>query len=371
MVTPARSQSEGPLLEEEKEGVSSSSSLLGYDFPLPTVVLIKIFDVLPVEGMLNCRLVCQEWNSVIHAADLLDIKSCFVVDGRREDSAESTKCNEYMDTSSSKNYLWSHLKLRRVVARHCTWLFRQIETSSTENFTGNVTTLELLNSTLNWAQILQLLIDFENLTHFYDKQDIYCWDYATFNTGIEEDEVIPDTASFQQLRNSERLSTPSRLRVVRIHRSQLIECTTYLKILQLRFHSLSQLEIHTDQNFAPQRGNLFYTHLGHLLAKVGGTLRTLCFPYKLVCPSYDFRTTDEHRIFREFLNFITENEWVQRIRLPVLEELSLQYGVIPMEGNELVEKLAPFLIESCKNLRNFYCGYIHLEGGMEASLLRE
>jgi hypothetical protein len=325
---------------------------------------------LPVDNVLHCRIVCSKWNAIITQSNLLEMKSCFVFDGRREDTnPAATKCSDYMETSETKNYLWSHLKFRRVGARQVAWIFDQID--RTPEVALTISTLELLNSTLNWATILQLLLECENLKVFIDKQDMYCWDYATFNGGIEENETILETQAYLNLKNRDKLDNLKKLRIVRIHRSQLTECTTYAKIFSLKCTHLKEIDITTDQNFAPQRGILFYTNLANLMRTAANHLRILRFPYDIMTPSYDFRTTDEHRLFRELLTFITDNRWAETLILPRLEELTIQYGIIPLEGQaggELAQKLIPFL-QSCGSLKRFCLGTVQVDSGQERILL--
>lgn len=104
-----------------------------------------------------------------------------------------------------------------------------------------------------------------NLQVFTDCQDTYCWDYQTFNGGIEENEEVSENPNFLQLRHMDKLENLAQLRVAKIHWSQLSECTTYLKVFKLRCNSLQEWEVTTDQNFAPQRAAVFYANLYDLL----------------------------------------------------------------------------------------------------------
>ncbi|CAL8102955.1 unnamed protein product [Orchesella dallaii] len=348
-----------PITSSNRGGQNDGT--FSYFNDCPEGVLIKIFDKLSVQDLMNCRLTCPRWDKTILISELLDMKSSFVFDGRRDDNIGG-KCATYMEESSSKNYYWSHLKFRRVGGRQTPWLFDHLEHDP--DFTLTISMLELLNCSINWLIILQILMYLPNLEVFVDSQDMYCWDYQTFNSGIEEDETIQENVGFQQIRNQDKLDNLARLRVARIHRSQLVECTTYLKILKLRSNSLRELEITTDQNFAPQRAQLFYTHLYSLLRNNADSLKMLKFPFKFVCPTYDFRVTDEHHAFREFLNHITEQRWSETLGLRVLEELSLQFGVLPIDGQDLKLRLVP-LLNSLHSLKNFSMQCVFLESGME------
>ncbi|ODN03610.1 Lysosome membrane protein 2 [Orchesella cincta] len=327
----------------------------------PEGVLMKIFDKVPVQDLKNCRLTCNHWDKTILISELLDMKSAFVFDGRRDDNVGG-KCATYMEESPSKNYYWSHLKFRRVGGRQTPWLFDHLEHDP--DFTLTISMLELLNCSINWLIILQIMMYLPNLEVFVDSQDMYCWDYQTFNSGIEEDETIQENVGFQQIRNQDKLANLASLRVARIHRSQLVECTTYLKMLKLRCENLRELEVTTDQNFAPQRAQLFYTHLYSLLRSNADSIKMLKFPFKFVCPSHDFRATDEHHSFREFLNHITDRRWSESLGLGVLEDLSLQFGVVPIDGQDLKLRLVPFL-NSLPCLKNFSMQCVFLESGME------
>lgn len=317
---------------------------------------------MPVDDLKRCRLTSPLWNYTILLSELLDFKSCFVFDGRRDDNYGG-RCAAYIHESQSKNYHWSHLKFRRVSNRQTAWLMDPLENDP--EFTFAVSKLEFLNCSINWLTILQMLIHLPNLEVLIDRQDMYCWDYQTFNSGIEENEAITENAGYLQLQNIEGLlNNLKKLKVAKIHRSQLVECTTYLKIFKLRCDSMRELELTTDQNFAPQRASLFYGHLAELMTQNKSTLKVSTFPYKLVCPSYDFRVTDEHHCFREFLNFITENRWFETLQMPVLESLSLQFGIIHADNQDLRTKLIP-LLNSFPSLRNFTMQFVCMEQGIE------
>lgn len=64
----------------------SSVSQHGIFLDLPEGVLMNVFDKLSVDDLKNCRLTCQRWDEIILLSELLDIKSCFIFDGRQDDN---------------------------------------------------------------------------------------------------------------------------------------------------------------------------------------------------------------------------------------------------------------------------------------------
>jgi len=78
-------------------------------------------------------------------------------------------------------------------------------------------------------------------------------------------------------------------------------------------------------------------------------------------------SADEHHAFREFLNHITDRRWFETLNLVALQELSLQFGVLPVEGQEFKLKLLPFLT-SLHSLKKFGMQCVFLEWGVERLL---
>jgi len=136
-------------------------------------------------------------------------------------------------------------------------------------------------------------------------------------------------------------------------------------MLLVKCSQLEELTFTTDQNFQPQRAIPMYRNLARLTQQNNLSLRALTFPFKSLTAAYDFRLTDEHHNFREFLNFIVEEQWFTTLEFPALKELSLQYGVIPIEASEFRNKLIPF-IDSLSNLSTFSLGCLFLEPEGEA-----
>jgi len=113
---------------------------------------------------------------------------------------------------------------------------------------------------MTWFNILRVMSEIENLTSFSDVQDMYCWDYVTFSNGLESD-VLPENAGYQAL-NLENLSALRNLKRVEIHRSQITDCTLYMKMLLLWCAKLEYLSVTTDQALSPRPTAAFYNSLG-------------------------------------------------------------------------------------------------------------
>lgn len=206
---------------------------------------------LRLQDLLESRLVTRDWNKSIIFSNVLERKSCFALDGRHESISlpyllgeetveDSLNSTSSQDSEFATSPSWNHLRLRRVTTRGGrSWIHDFID-SQHNKFKTTVTTLELLNCTLNWAVVLQLLSEFENLNEVRDTQDMYCWDYATFNSGLSEDEAITENPGFLAIPRPQKLTNLSRLKKAIIHRSQLSECSTYIKILSLYCSSLGK-----------------------------------------------------------------------------------------------------------------------------------
>jgi hypothetical protein len=326
---------------------------------VPEDVFIKIFSSMVVDEMIKCRQVCTVWNEILcNNPELIPARTCFYFDGRKDDNG--VKVTNYLDSGLGGCSLWNTIRVRSCSIRHLNW----IDITRTKT----ITHLEFHNCSLHWSTVIKVLMEFDNLSNLQDIQDMYCWDYAMFNEGISEEQTIPDTTEYPQFVETGRLDLISNLQFVKIHRSNIRDCTTYLKILELRCNKIEALEITTDCNFPQGRSAKMYCALANLLRKNSRSLNKLRFPFKNIYSQYDFRLTEDQRPFRDFLNYISREAWATHLELEALTELHLSFPMIYLEQEDVEVKLKPVIFKP-PNLQKLKLSSVNLEPSKEDILL--